>query len=158
MRRRFSQLRRTDKRLPRASGTGLIRGTGVVLLALAALSLPAWPAQQQQGKQKPRAQAEQSTSQDSSTYDPLRAEEDVEVGTFYMHKGDHDAAIARFEDAVRFRPNDAKARRLLGEAYEKKGDRTMAVKCYKEYLREFPDARDAKKIQKKIDKLSAANN
>jgi tetratricopeptide (TPR) repeat protein len=155
---RSRQLRKTGKQLHKSSGADLFRGIGIVLLGLAAMSLPAWPAQQQQGKQKLPAQAQQSASQGASTYDPLRAEEDIEVGTFYMHKGDIDAAILRFEDAVRYRPNYAKPRLLLGEAYEKKGDGAMAVKAYKEYLQEFPDARDAKKIQKKIEKLSASKD
>lgn len=131
---------------------------GTVLLGLA-LSLPVWPAQQQQGQQKPPtqtpSQAAPSPQQDNSTYDPFPAEKDVEIGTFYMHKGDVDAAIARFEDAVRLRPNFAKAYMLLAEAYEKKGDKAAVVKCYREYLQVLPNAPDAKKIQKKIEKLSA---
>lgn len=78
----------------------------------------------------------------------------MEVGTFYMHKGDVDAAIGRFEDAIRLRANFAKPRILLAEAYEKKGDKTTELKYYKEYLQVFPDAPDAKKIRQKIAKLS----
>ena len=72
-----------------------------------------------------------------------------------MRKGDVDAAIPRFEDAIRLRDNYAEPRRLLGEAYEKKHDKANAAKYYKEYLRVYPGAPDAKKIQNKIDKLSA---
>jgi tetratricopeptide (TPR) repeat protein len=89
-----------------------------------------------------------------SDFNPLDSEKDVEVGLFYMHKGDVDAAIPRFEDAIRLRDNYAEPRRLLGEAYEKKHDKPNAVKYYKEYLRVYPGAPDAKKIQDKIDKLS----
>ena len=89
-----------------------------------------------------------------SDYNPLDSEKDVEVGLFYMHKGDVDAAIPRFEDAIRLRDNYAEPRRLLGEAYEKKHDKSNAVKYYKEYLKVYPTAPDAKKIQDKIDKLS----
>jgi tetratricopeptide (TPR) repeat protein len=71
-----------------------------------------------------------------------------------MHKGDIDAAIPRFQDAIRVKPNFAKPRILLGEAYEKKGDKAAAIQCYKEYLRAFPAAADAKRIQKKIERLS----
>ena len=71
-----------------------------------------------------------------------------------MRKGDVDAAIPRFEDAIRLRENYAEPRRLLGEAYEKKHDKANAVKYYKEYLQVYPTAPDAKKIQNKIDKLS----
>jgi Tfp pilus assembly protein PilF len=91
---------------------------------------------------------------DKTVYNPLPAQEDIEVGTFYMHKGDIDAAIPRFEDAIRLQPNLAKPRLLLADAYEKKGDKATAVKYYKEYLQVYPTAPDAKKVQKKIDKLS----
>jgi tetratricopeptide (TPR) repeat protein len=91
---------------------------------------------------------------DKPAYNPLPAEQDVDVGVFYMHKGDVDAAIPRFEDAIQLRPNYAKPRLLLAEAYEKKGEKSNAVKYYKEYLKVFPGAPDAKKVQKKIEKLS----
>ena len=133
-------------------------GIGAVTLALGLPAL-AWPAARLSGQQKSPDQAqdesEASAQQENSTYDPLRAHQDIDVGTFYMHKGDLDAAIARFEDAVRAQPNLGQARLLLGKAYEKKGERAAALKCYKDYLRMYPNAPDAKKIQKKIDKLSA---
>src|SRR4029077_15247582 len=37
---------------------------------------------------------------DQPTWDPLRAEKDLEVGQYYMKKGDIDAAIDRFQDAT----------------------------------------------------------
>ena len=93
-------------------------------------------------------------AEDLPKYNPLPAEQDVDVGTFYMHKGDADAAIARFQDAIQLKADYAKPRLLLAELYEKKGDKGMAVKYYKEYLQVYPHAPDAKKIQTKIDKLS----
>jgi tetratricopeptide (TPR) repeat protein len=90
-----------------------------------------------------------------TTYDPVTAEEDVEVGQFYIRKGDIDAAIGRFQDAIRLRSNFAKPRLLAAEAFEKKGDKIEAVKYYKEYLQVLPKAADAKRIQGKIEKLSA---
>lgn len=95
-----------------------------------------------------------ASSSDPGTYDPVSAQEDLEVGTYYLHKGDIDAAIARFQDAIRLRSNFAKPRLLLGGLYEKKGDKADAVKYYKEYLEVLPKAPDAKKIRNKIDKLS----
>jgi Tfp pilus assembly protein PilF len=77
------------------------------------------------------------------------------VGAFYMHKGDTDAAIPRFQDAIRKQPRLGKPRILLAEAYEKKGDNVNAAKSYQEYLRVFPHAPDKKKIEKKIEKLSS---
>ena len=93
-------------------------------------------------------------SPDSPNYDPFHAEQDVEVGTFYMHKGDIDAAIPRFEDAIKLRANFAKPRLLLAECYEKKHEPSTAVKYLKEYLKVYPDAPDRKAVEKKIEKLS----
>lgn len=90
----------------------------------------------------------------AATYNPLPAQQDIEVGSYYLHKGDIDAAIDRFLDAIQQRPNFAKPRLLLGKAYEKKHDNESAVKYYKEYLKVLPGAPDAKEVQKKIEKLS----
>lgn len=112
---------------------------------------------QKQPPAKPPAQpqsASPSTAKDTSTYDPFHAEQDVDVGTFYMHKGDIDAAIPRFEDAIRLRANFAKPRLLLAECYEKKHEPATAVKFLKEYLKVYPDAPDRKSVEKKIEKLS----
>jgi tetratricopeptide (TPR) repeat protein len=92
--------------------------------------------------------------EDDPAWDPFHAQQDIDVGEFYLHKGDLDAAITRFEDAIRLRANFAKPRMLLAETYEKKGDKSEAVRYYKEYLQVFPSAPDAKKVQQKIEKLS----
>ena len=92
--------------------------------------------------------------EDDPAWDPFHAQQDVDVGMFYLHKGDVDAAISRFEDAVRLRANFAKPRLLLAECYEKKNDPSEALRYYKEYLQVLPNAPDAKKIREKIDKLS----
>ena len=49
-------------------------------------------------------------------WDPLRAEKDLEVGQYYMKKGDVDAAIDRFQDAALAKPGYAIPFRFLGEA------------------------------------------
>jgi tetratricopeptide (TPR) repeat protein len=92
--------------------------------------------------------------EDDPAWDPFHAQQDIDVGMFYLHKGDVDAAIARFEDAISRRANFAKPRLLLAECYEKKGDPSEAVRYYKEYLQVLPNAPDARKVREKIDKLS----
>jgi tetratricopeptide (TPR) repeat protein len=92
--------------------------------------------------------------EDDPAWDPFHAQQDIDVGMFYLHKGDTDAAISRFEDAIRLRANFAKPRLLLAECYEKKNDSSEALRYYKEYLQVLPNAPDAKKIREKIDKLS----
>jgi tetratricopeptide (TPR) repeat protein len=91
---------------------------------------------------------------DDPAWDPFHAQQDVDVGMFYLHKGDVDAAITRFEDAIRLRANFAKPRLLLAEAYERKSDPSEALRYYREYLQVLPNAPDAKKIREKIEKLS----
>ncbi|HEY0703837.1 MAG TPA: tetratricopeptide repeat protein [Candidatus Acidoferrales bacterium] len=93
--------------------------------------------------------------EDDPAWDPFHAQQDVDIGKFYLDKGDLDAAIARFEEAVQLRANFAKPRLLLAETYEKKGDKQEAVRYYKEYLQILPNAPDAKKVREKIEKLSS---
>ncbi len=92
--------------------------------------------------------------EDDPLWDPFHAQQDIDVGMFYLHKGDIDAAISRFEHAISLRANFAKPRLLLAECYEKKDDPSEAVRYYKEYLEVLPNAPDAKKVREKIDKLS----
>lgn len=90
---------------------------------------------------------------DQPMWDPLRAEKDIEVGEHYMHKGDYDAAIDRFQDAIEAKPGYAIPFRYLGEAQEKKGLKKQAIKSYRRYLDLYPHAEDGAKIQKKIERL-----
>jgi len=76
------------------------------------------------------------------------------VGQHYMHKGDFDAAIDRFQDATEAKPGYAIPFRYLGEAQEKKGLKKQAIKSYQRYLDLYPHAEDAEKIKKKLEKLS----
>ena len=89
-------------------------------------------------------------------WDPLRAERDLQVGQYYMHKGDVDAAIDRFQDAALAKPGYAIPFRYLGEAQEKKGLKRDAIQSYTRYLDLYPQAEDKSKIEKKIEKLRAA--
>jgi tetratricopeptide (TPR) repeat protein len=105
-------------------------------------------------EEPPAISSDAEKAKADATYNPLPAQQDIEVGTYYLHKGDIDAAIDRFLDAIQQRPSFAKPRLLLGKAYEKKHDNESAVKYYKEYLKVLPGAPDAKEVQKKIEKLS----
>jgi tetratricopeptide (TPR) repeat protein len=119
------------------------------------------PSQQDPADAAPPKKNPPKTNQDNATesapdqpmWDPLRAEKDLEVGQYYMHKGDLDAAIDRFQDATLAKPGYAVPFRFLGEAQEKRGLKKQAIKSYQRYLDLFPKANDADKIKKKIDKL-----
>jgi tetratricopeptide (TPR) repeat protein len=102
---------------------------------------------------KPNTDSAAQDAPDQPKWDPLRAERDMQVGEYYMHKGDLDAAMDRFEDAALAKPGYALPYRYLGEAQEKKGMKKRAIQSYKRYLDLYPKAEDKDKIQKRIDKL-----
>jgi tetratricopeptide (TPR) repeat protein len=112
---------------------------------------PAAPASKPPAKQKKDSATQNAP--DQPTWDPLRAEKDLEVGQYYMKKGDMDAAIDRFQDATLAKPGYAIPFRYLGEAQEKKGLKKQAIKSYQRYLDLYPHAEDGDKVRKKIDNL-----
>ena len=106
---------------------------------------------------KPAKDAASSSSPSGATdanYDPFHAAQDMEVGKFYMHKGDSDAAIDRFKHAITLKPNFAEPRMLLGEIYEKKGDTAQAIRYYKEFLQILPQGPDSNRVRKRLEKLT----
>jgi tetratricopeptide (TPR) repeat protein len=113
------------------------------------------PAKPDQTKPKPNTDSAVQSAPDQPKWDPLRAEKDLDVGKYYLKKGDIDAAIDRFEDAAESKPGYAIPFLYLGEAYEKKGKKKQAVKAYQRYVDLFPHAEDGDKVRKKIEKLHA---
>jgi tetratricopeptide (TPR) repeat protein len=110
------------------------------------------PSKQKPSEKKNKDNATQNAP-DQPSWDPVRAEKDIEVGQYYMRKGDVDAAIDRFQDATTAKPGYALPFRYLGEAQEKKGLQKQAIKSYQRYLDLYPHAEDKEKVQKKIEKL-----
>ena len=111
------------------------------------------PAPQPKSPANPNKDTATKSAPDQPTWDPLRAEKDLEVGQYYMKRGDYDAAIDRFNDAIEAKPGYAVPFKYLGEAQEKKGVKKQAIKSYTRYLDLYPHAEDADKIRKRIDKL-----
>jgi tetratricopeptide (TPR) repeat protein len=114
---------------------------------------PAPPPKEDAPKPKTNTDTAVNSAPDQPKWDPLRAEKDIEIGKYYMRKGDVDAAIDRFQDATDAKPGYAIPYRFLGECYEKKGKKKPAVKAYQRYLDLYPHAEDGDKIRKKIEKL-----
>jgi tetratricopeptide (TPR) repeat protein len=104
-------------------------------------------------KPRPNTDSATESAPDQPKWDPLRADRDVDVGKFYMKKGDYDAAIERFQDATAAKPGYAIPFLFLGECYEKQGKKKPAVKAYQRYLDLYPKAEDGDKVRKKIEKL-----
>jgi tetratricopeptide (TPR) repeat protein len=89
------------------------------------------------------------------TYDfnPIEAEKEVKVGRYYLKKGSLKAALNRFEDASKYNPQFADAFLLLGETREKLKDKKGAKEAYEKYLALSPDAKDAREVRKRLEKL-----
>jgi tetratricopeptide (TPR) repeat protein len=85
--------------------------------------------------------------------DRLAAVKDIEIGTYYLNKGNVDAAIDRLHDAAVSYPTYAEPWRLMGIAYEKKGMLGEAIKADQEYLRLYPHAQIRKKLEAHIENL-----
>jgi len=118
-------------------------------------SKPAQPPADAPPKSSAKQKKDTSTQNapDQPAWDLLRSEKDLEVGQYYMKKGDLDAAIDRFQDATVAKPGYAIPFRFLAEAQEKKGLKKQAIKSYQRYLDLYPHAEDGDKVRKKIDKL-----
>jgi tetratricopeptide (TPR) repeat protein len=138
-------------------GIQILLASGVLTIGFVArpVSRAQESSSQDTAKPKPNGATDNATknADDQPSWDPLRAEKDLEVGQYYMRKGDIDAAIDRFQDAALAKPGYAIPFRYLGEAQEKKGLKREALKSYTRYLELYPHAEDKSKIEKKIEKL-----
>ena len=84
------------------------------------------------------------------------ATKSVEIGDFYLRRGKYQAALSRFQDALKTDPHYAPAYRELGRVYEKMGQWKKSLDAYQKYLDELPsakDAREAKEIHKAIARM-----
>jgi tetratricopeptide (TPR) repeat protein len=99
------------------------------------------------------AETEEPAAPEEPKYDPLAAEKNIEVGSFYLKQGNYDAALERFRDAARLHPGYAKPYLMMAEAYERKKDFPEAIKAYQQTLHLYPHDPDRKKIEARIAEL-----
>jgi tetratricopeptide (TPR) repeat protein len=142
---------RNGIRLPRA----VLAAAAVLVCFVGAGAAAAQESQLDKGPAPPYVEPAPATTPAEPTYDPLRADKSVEIGTFYLKRGNYDAAIERFQDATHYQPKLAKPYALMGEAYERKGDAEKALGAYRKYLQVYRTAPDREKIRKRIEKLES---
>lgn len=99
-----------------------------------------------------------SDVQEMHPWDPHKAAKDVEVGDYYFKKKNYKAAIARYQDALIYKPNDAIAQFRLAESLDKTGNSSEAVQHYQEYLKILPHGPYAEDAQKALAKLNAVQD
>ncbi|MBI2677729.1 MAG: hypothetical protein HYX28_03005 [Candidatus Koribacter versatilis] len=65
-----------------------------------------------------------------STYDPIGAARDADVGDYYFHENNYRGALMRYSDALKEKPGDAGVHLRLARGWEKLG---AAERAYLEY-------------------------
>lgn len=95
----------------------------------------------------------QGDTQEVHPWDPHKAAKDIEVGDFYFKRKSYGAALARYQDALLWKDNDAEANFRLGQCFEKLNNPTEAVAHYQTYLKILPHGPDAAEAQKSLDRL-----
>lgn len=94
-----------------------------------------------------------SDVQEMHSYDPHRAEHNVEVGDYLMKRKSYRAAESRYREALDYKPNDAIATFRLAVVLEKMGQFEESRQRYQEYLKVLPQgplAPDAKKALERL--------
>jgi|SRR5579862_6434161 tetratricopeptide (TPR) repeat protein len=94
--------------------------------------------------------------QEMHPFNPYRALKDDEVGDFYMKRKSYRAALARYQDALIWKENDAVANFRMAQCYEKLDQPDDAITHYQEYLKILPDGPFAKDARKALEKLKAS--
>jgi tetratricopeptide (TPR) repeat protein len=93
--------------------------------------------------------------QEMHPWNPYRAAKDDEVGDFYFKQGNYKGALARFQDALVYKDNDAVANFKMAECYEKLGQPDEAIPHYQAYLKILPEGPFSKQAKKALKKLGA---
>jgi tetratricopeptide (TPR) repeat protein len=88
-------------------------------------------------------------------FNPYRAVKDNEVGDYYYKRKNYKAALARYQDALAFKENDALANFRMAQCYEKLDQPDEAITHFKEYLRILPQGPLSKDAKKALEKLGA---
>lgn len=81
------------------------------------------------------------------SYDPHRAQKDLEVGNYYLKQKNYRAALERFHDALLYKPNDAEAIYGLGVTQEKLELFSVAYNSYSKYLEILPNGPRGKEAE-----------
>jgi tetratricopeptide (TPR) repeat protein len=88
-------------------------------------------------------------------WNPYRAVKDDEVGDYYFKEKNYKAALARYQDALDYKQNDAVANFKMAQCYEKLSQPDQAIVHYHEYLKILPEGPFSKQAKKALQKLEA---
>ncbi|HWY71415.1 MAG TPA: hypothetical protein VNX88_22300 [Terriglobales bacterium] len=89
------------------------------------------------------------------TWNPHKAQKDIEVGEFYFKRKNYHAAEERYREALLYKPGDAMATYRLAEALEAQGQTAEAAKNYELYLKIPSNGKFAPEAKKALARLEA---
>jgi tetratricopeptide (TPR) repeat protein len=104
-----------------------------------------------------------STSDDESgvsefkPWNPHKADKDVEVGDYYFKEKNYRAALSRYQEALEYKPRDARATFKIAQTQEKLGNIDDARANYEGYLKILPNGPDSAASKKALEKLKASS-
>jgi tetratricopeptide (TPR) repeat protein len=91
--------------------------------------------------------------QEMKPWNPHKADKDVEVGDFYLKRGNYRAAESRYKEALYWQDNHAVAQFRLAQTEEKLGNISEARRYYSAYLKVLPDGEFAVEARKGLDRI-----
>jgi tetratricopeptide (TPR) repeat protein len=97
--------------------------------------------------------APQEENQPHYTWNPHKADKNVEIGDFYYKRKNYEAAISRYREALKWQDNHALATFHLAEALEQTGQYAAARQYYQQYLRILPRGEYARAAIKALERL-----
>ena len=87
--------------------------------------------------------------------DPVRAKKDIDVGEFYLKKGDYQGALLRYKEATTSDPTNVDAIFGLAETQQMLKNNAEAARNYQLYLDIVPNGPKAKQALKALKTLQA---
>jgi tetratricopeptide (TPR) repeat protein len=117
------------------------------------------PQSDKQPSDRPVLNERESTSKTAvtglaeSTYDPVGAAEDTDVGDYYYGQKNYRAALMRYESAVEKKPGDAAIHLRIGRAFEKLGDNERAYMGYDSTVKLEPAGKRAVEAKQGMERL-----
>jgi tetratricopeptide (TPR) repeat protein len=88
--------------------------------------------------------------------DPVRAKKDIDVGGYYLKRGDYQGALQRFKDATASDPINVDAIFGLAESQRMLRNNAEAERNYQMYLEIVPNGSKAKQALKALKELHSA--
>jgi hypothetical protein len=89
----------------------------------------------------------------ASTYDPVSAAADTDVGDYYFKDKNYRGALMRYESAVEKKPGDAAIHLRIGRAFEKLGDNERAFMGYDAVVKLEPAGKSAAEAKQGMERL-----